>query len=219
MKFTKFAVAVLMVAVSSTYAAEPPQAAPHGAAPMAGMAHDMPGMQMDKAQMDAMHMSSPPNAAKAPAELQFLDTMSMHHKMAIEMAGLAATRADHAELKSMASKMIADQQQETAQMKAWREQWYPGKPEAMNMQMAGMPKSMNGMSMDKLAAAKGENFDLMFIDMMSEHHKGAINMGQAAEPKLQHAQVKAFAKKIVAAQKEELALMKGWRKSWSEAKQ
>jgi uncharacterized protein (DUF305 family) len=47
-------------------------------------------------------------------------------------------------------------------------------PEAMNMKMPGMPESMKGISMEKLAAAKGEEFDLMFIDMMSQHHMGAI---------------------------------------------
>jgi uncharacterized protein (DUF305 family) len=218
MKLPKFALAALTVIVSSAYAAALPQAATQDAAPMAGMSHDMRGMQMNKADMDSMHMGSSPDATKAPTDLQFLDTMSMHHKMAVNMAGLAESRTAHAELKAMAKKMMDDQQKEITQMKGWREQWYAGKPEAMNMQMPGMSKSMMGMSMNKLAAAKGEEFDRMFIDMMSQHHEGAIKMSQAAQPKLQHAEIKALAKKIVTAQKEELAQMKAWKKSWGPAK-
>lgn len=219
MKMSQFALAVLMLAASTAHAAHEPQTAPQGSTQVPGMTHDMSNMQsMDKSDMHSMHMASSPNAAKAPAELQFLDTMPMHHKMAIDMANLVDSRAAHAELKALAKKMIEKQQKETAELKGWREQWYAGKPEAMNMKMSGMPESMRGMSMDKLAAAKGEKFDLMFIGMMSQHHMGAIKMAQAAQPKLQHAEVKEFAKKLEASQKEELSQMKDWKKSWGAAK-
>lgn len=214
MKSSNFAVLAFVMCVSSALTASAYQA-PQETAPMPGMSHDASSMsQMKSSNMDSMHMSNSANAAKAPADLQFIDTMAMHHKMAIDMASLAGSRAAHAELKTMASKMIEDQQKETAQLKGWREQWYPSKPEAMNMNMPGMPESMKGMSMDKLAAAKGEEFDRMFIDMMSRHHAGAIKMSETAAPKLQHAELKTFAKNLIAAQKEELAQMKGWKKSW-----
>lgn len=219
MKISQSTLAVLVFAVSTAQAALGPQAAPQGSTQMPDMSHDMPNIQnMDKSDMHSMHMSSSPNAAKAPTELQFLDTMPMHHKMAIDMANLVESRAAHAELKALAKKMIDGQQKETAELKGWREQWYAGKPEAMNMKMPGMRESMKGMSMDKLAAAKGEEFDLMFIDMMSQHHMGAIKMAQAAQPKLRQAEVKDFAKKLVAGQKEELAEMKDWKRSWAHAK-
>lgn len=219
MKSPNIAVIVLLVGFSSAQLALARQAAPQQTTPMPGMAHGSAGMhEMKGSDMDSMHMSSSPNAAKAPVDLQFIDTMTMHHKMAMDMASLAGTRAAHGELKTMATKMIEDQQKETAQLKGWREQWYAGKPEAMNMKMPGMPESMKGMSMEKLAAAKGEEFDRMFIDMMSQHHAGAIKMSESAEPKLQHPEIKAFAKKLAASQKEELAQMKDWKKSWGNAK-
>lgn len=220
MKMSHTALAVLVLAVSTAHAAPEPQTSSKGAASMPAMAHDMSSMQsMDKSDMHSMHMASSPNAAKAPVELQFLDTMPMHHKMAMDMANLVESRSSHAELKAMAKKMIEEQQKETAQLKGWREQWYSGKPEAMNMMMPGMSESMKGMSMDKLSAAKGDEFDRMFIDMMSQHHMGAIKMAKTAEPKLQHAELKDFAKKLQAGQKEELAQMKTWKKSWNLAKQ
>ena len=219
MKMSQSVLAVIVLAVSAAHAAPEQQMAPQSSTQMPGMSHDMSNMKsMDKSDMHSMRMSSSPNAAKATTELQFLDTMSMHHTMAIDMANLAESRAAHADLKTLAKKMIEDQQKETAELKGWREQWYAGKPEAMNMKMPGMPESMKGMSMDKLAAAKGEEFDRMFIDMMSQHHMGAIRMAQAAQPKIQHAEVKDFANQLVVGQKEELAQMKDWQKSWGSTK-
>ncbi len=45
-------------------------------------------------------MSSSPNAANAPFDLQFIDTMSAHHQGAIDLAQTAESKAQKAELKS-----------------------------------------------------------------------------------------------------------------------
>lgn len=202
MKISKIALASFAFVAVSASAMPQHQSGSHGAA-----GHDMANMQ-------SMHKSSP-NAAKAPYEQQFLDTMAMHHQMAMHMASLVESRSANQELKDMAKKMMAEQEKEIAQLKGWKEQWYAGKPEAMNMKMPGMPESMKGMSGDKLMSAKGEQFDRMFVDMMSQHHKGAIKMAQTAAPKLQHAEVKEFANKLVEMQKKEVAHMAEMKKSWA----
>lgn len=154
------------------------------------------------------------DASKAPYDLQFLDTMGMHHQSAVEMAKLAEDRSEHAELKAMSKKIISDQQGEISQMKSWREQWYPGKSQAMNMEMPGMMDSMKGMSMPKLAASKGKEFDSMFLDMMIKHHSGAVKMAKSAEAKAQHQEIKDLSKKMVSAQQDEIAQMKKWKVQW-----
>ena len=205
MKISKIALATFaFIAVSAS-------AMPQHQSGAAG--HDMAKMHS----MDSMHKSSP-NAVKAPYEQQFLDTMAMHHQMAMHMASLVDSRTDSQHLKDMAKKMMAEQEKEIAQLKGWKEQWYAGKPEAINMKMPGMPESMKGMSSEKLTSAKGEQFDRLFVDMMSQHHKGAIKMAQTAAPKLQYAEVKQFANKVVEMQKKELAHMAEMKKSWAAPK-
>ena len=201
MKISKIALATFAVISMSANAAPQHQSSSHG-----GASHGMANMQ-------SMHKSSP-NADNAPYEQQFLDTMAMHHQMAMNMASLVESRAANRELKDMAKKMIAEQQKEIAQLKGWKEQWYAGKPEAMNMKMSGMPESMKGMSRDKLSSLKGEKFDRMFVNMMSQHHKGAIKMAQTAAPKLEHAEVKEFATKLIVMQTTEVAHMAEMKKSW-----
>ncbi|MEJ7698890.1 MAG: DUF305 domain-containing protein [Pyrinomonadaceae bacterium] len=126
-------------------------------------------------------MKSSPNAASAPYDLQFLDTMTHHHQGALDMAKMAVEKTQNAELKAFAQKIIADQNKEIAQMKDWREKWFAGKPQAMNMEMPGMGdgmKMMMGDGMKKMEAASGKEFDLMFLNMMTPHHAGRSHDGE-----------------------------------------
>lgn len=161
-----------------------------------------------------MMMASSPNAASAPYDLQFLDTMMEHHQAAVDMAKPAETKAQHPELKTLAHSIIDDQQKEIAQMKSWRDEWYAGKPKAMNMEMSGMMDSMKGMDMGKLNAATGNDFDLMFINMMTPHHEGAVTMAKEALTKAEHPQIKKLAQQIVDSQSREIARMNGWKTAW-----
>jgi uncharacterized protein (DUF305 family) len=157
---------------------------------------------------------SSPDAASAPFDLQFLDTMIEHHQTAVEMAAPIAAKPDNAELREFAAKIVADQTREIAQMKDWREQWFAEKPAALNMEMPGMLDSMRGMNIKKLKAGGGKQLDLRFLDMMTTHHQGAITMSKEALNKARHAEVKTLADQIIAAQKAEIEKMRQWKTDW-----
>ncbi len=163
-------------------------------------------------------MKSSPNAANAPYDLQFLDTMSAHHQSAVDMAKMVDGKTDNAELKKFAAGIIADQNKEIAQMKDWREKWYAGKPAAKNMEMSGMMDSMKmmmGGEMKKMEDAKGKDFDLHFLDMMSPHHAGAVVMAKEALTKAEHPEIKTLANQIIKAQEAEIKMMADWKAKWS----
>ena len=87
------------------------------------------------------------------------------------------------------------------------------KPEA-----AGQPRQPNGMrhnmgySMD-LGPANLE-YDLRFIDAMILHHEGAVIMAKDLVQKTKRPELQKLAKEIIAAQYQEVAQMKKWRKAW-----
>ncbi|MGI8469962.1 MAG: DUF305 domain-containing protein, partial [Pyrinomonadaceae bacterium] len=184
-------------------------------------ANSMPSnMQMNgNSNMSEMSdMKSSPNAAAQPFDLQFVDTMSMHHKSAVDMAKIAVQKASRPELKAFAQKIIDDQTREIAQMKDWREKWFAGKPAAMNMEMSGMMDSMKMMmegGMKKMEAAKGKDFDLHFLDMMTPHHAGAVTMSKEALTKAEHPEIKTLANQIIKSQEAEIAQMNAWKTAWS----
>lgn len=78
--------------------------------------------------------------------------------------------------------------------------------------MGGMGGMDHSMSMD-LGPADA-NYDLRFIDGMSVHHQGAVNMAQDVLKQSKRPEMKKLATNIIAAQKREINQMKEWRKTW-----
>lgn len=169
---------------------------------------------MNHDQMNHSEMKSSPSAANAPYDLQFLDTMIAHHQGAVDMAKMVETKAQHAELKTLAKNIIVSQEKEIGEMKAWREKWFAGVAPAMNMEMAGMNDSMKDMDMTKLGSLTGNAFDLEFIGQMIPHHEGAVIMAKEARQKSQRAEIKNMANSIIRDQEAEIKQMKDWQAAW-----
>ena len=154
-----------------------------------------------------------------PYDLRFIEAMVAHHEGAIEMARPAQTQALHPELKEFALKVIADQSREVEQMKAWRMQWYPGRPGPTDIySMPGMTRTMmdiSPMHMDKLSGAA---FDNMFVQMMIPHHEGAVTLAKDALVRAEHPETRALAQQIIDAQQAEIAMMNRWIEEWGAAK-
>ena len=182
---------------------------------------------IDHSAMDHSKMTSSENVDSAPYELQFIDTMTIHHQGAVDMAELAETRAERAELKQLAKAIISDQAAEIAKMKSWRDRFFPGAAMAVNMEMPGMAEGMSGMDMKKLESLKGNDFDLEFIRQMIPHHEGAVLMAKdsiarsAEGKKAANAETaklavdfRAFAEGIIAEQDAEITQMQSWQEAW-----
>jgi uncharacterized protein (DUF305 family) len=169
---------------------------------------------MNHSKTDHSKMESSPGAAEQPYDLQFIDTMIVHHQGAVDMALLVKTRSRRAELTAHAASIINDQTKEIAQMKKWREERFAGKPAAVNMNLAGMQDGMKGMDMAKLDSQKNREFDLEFIKQMISHHEGAVVMAKEALQKSENAEIKILAESIINSQDAEIKKMRDWRSSW-----
>lgn len=180
-----------------------------------GMNHNGAGPQNSSpGAMDHSAMTSTPNASDAPYDLQYIDTMTAHHRGAIGMAKMAEAKAQHPELKELAKAIVAAQERENGEMRAWREKWFAGRPPAVNMEMSGMSGSMKGMDMKELAKLNGSEFDLEFIRQMIPHHEGAISMAREALQKSQRAEIKSAAAAVIRDQEAEIKRMRGWEAAW-----
>lgn len=180
---------------------------------MNGMNHNSMPMNSNMP-MNHSEMKSDANAASAPYDLQFIDTMTAHHQGAIEMAKMVDGRTENPDVKKFAAQIIKDQEKEIAEMKEWREKWFKDKPAAKNMEMPGMMDSMK-MDMSKLSNAKGKEFDLMFLEMMTPHHQGAVSMAKEALAKSEKPEIKTLAGNIIKAQEAEIKMMSEWKEKWS----
>ena len=76
----------------------------------------------------------------------------------------------------------------------------------------------HGMGMDdmvnELSDKSGDEFDKSFIDLMIEHHQGAIDMANLAKQNAKHQEIKDLAGDIIKAQTDEIGMMQQWQKTW-----
>jgi uncharacterized protein (DUF305 family) len=121
--------------------------------------------------------------------------MIMHHAQAVEMTALIDDRTANENLRLLGSRISHSQADEMRYMERWLR--LRGEPISMPMpSMSSMPsmQHMPGMNMSKpqhqmlmpgmltqeqmdaLKAAKGAEFDRLFLNGMIQHHKGALMM-------------------------------------------
>jgi uncharacterized protein (DUF305 family) len=140
------------------------------------------------------------------ADVTFAQGMIPHHIQAVEMAKLAGDRAESQKVKDLAADIEAAQDPEIEQMTAWLEEWdQPMEMDGMDsMEMGGM---MSDDQMSALEDATGTEFDTMFLEMMIEHHEGAIVMAQDQVDNGKNAEAIALAEAIIEAQQAEIETM------------
>jgi uncharacterized protein (DUF305 family) len=66
---------------------------------------------------------------------------------------------------------------------------------------------MSGSEMQQLGQASGAAFDRLWVQMMTKHHQGAVEMAKSELSMGQNAEAKALAMNIVKAQTAEIATM------------
>jgi uncharacterized protein (DUF305 family) len=112
------------------------------------------------------------------ADVDFMSGMIHHHAQAIEMAKLAPTHGASRSIQTLAGRIINAQQDEIMLMQQWladRLQSVPD-PNAPGHHHHMMPGMLTDAQMQQLAKAHGKEFDRLFLELMIQHHEGAVNM-------------------------------------------
>ncbi|GGM41208.1 hypothetical protein GCM10012275_10270 [Longimycelium tulufanense] len=139
------------------------------------------------------------------ADAAFTQQMIPHHEQAVEMAKLVPDRSNNPELLDLAKRVEQAQQPEIEKMTAWLRDWGAEAPTAAGGHgdhgMAGM---MSDSQMTELWKATGTEFDRMWLRMMIEHHKGALEMARTDRERGTNAQAKELAKNIIDGQQAEI---------------
>ncbi|GAA2372247.1 DUF305 domain-containing protein [Streptomyces cuspidosporus] len=145
------------------------------------------------------------------ADVDFAQGMIPHHRQAVEMADLAATRASSAQVKKLAAGIKKAQDPEIRTMSGWLRAWGEDVPEPMpgmdHSEHDTMPGMMGSKEMDRLEKASGADFDTAFLKMMVEHHKGAVEMARAEKKSGAYGPAKTMADAIIKTQNEEITQM------------
>ena len=75
-----------------------------------------------------------------------------------------------------------------------------------------------GMTMDgmvsTLISLRGDEFDKAFIEMMIEHHQGAIDMANLIPSRTDRPELRKLGVDIISAQSSEIEMMQSWLRDW-----
>ncbi|GAA2607997.1 DUF305 domain-containing protein [Streptomyces axinellae] len=170
------------------------------------------------------------------ADVAFAKGMIPHHRQAVEMSDLAASRASSGEVKNLAKEIAKAQDPEITTMSGWLKSWDVKVPTAMpgtehdgmkdggmkdggmkggGMDHGGMdhgggremPGMMDRQQMDQLKSSSGKDFDTRFLTMMIDHHKGAVEMAEAERKQGVYGPAKKLADDVISTQNGEITQM------------
>ncbi|GAA3241871.1 DUF305 domain-containing protein [Nonomuraea helvata] len=147
-----------------------------------------------------------PTATANAADIKYVQDMIVHHRQALDMSLLAPSRADSAKLKSLAGRIKDAQGPEIQFMTTWLQEQQQTVPDH-HAAHAGMPGMATPEQMEALKAATGKDFDRMFLQLMINHHLGAIKMSEQVLTSGSHIRVEELATDVSVTQAAEIRRM------------
>ncbi|WP_222265062.1 DUF305 domain-containing protein [Modestobacter marinus] len=167
--------------------------------------------------------TAPPTADSVDAG--FARDMSRHHLQAVEMANLALDRSTDAEVRQLAFDISATQTNQVGRMQGWLTLW--GLPLTSGEVMGWMGDDMAGHDMTHMDGAdgavmpgmateaelatlrslSGTAFDVMFLQLMTRHHQGGLEMAEYGAEHAELAAVRGLSRSIAETQTAETTTM------------
>jgi uncharacterized protein (DUF305 family) len=144
------------------------------------------------------------------ADQSYIRHMTAHHAQGIELAQIGVERARDPHLQSLARLMMASQTGENGIFEAWWRSWFDlPMPECTAKERADMPGYLPSAQMQQARTTPPDQFDDLFIRLMTAHHAGAVRMADeewhgSGDPRL-----RVMAHAIRHEQQGEIALMHG----------
>lgn len=112
-------------------------------------------------------------------DVTFAQDMIPHHAQAVEMSDLLlAKEGVDPRVAALAEQIKQAQAPEIETMSGWLEDWGEDVPPTTGMEDMGMDGMMSSEDMAELEAAPGEEASRLFLEQMTEHHSGAIDMAE-----------------------------------------
>lgn len=167
-----------------------------------------------------------PSAASSPgavpaegsADVGFARDMSVHHQQAVEMAFIVRDRTDDEDVRRLAYDIVNTQANQRGMMLGWLESWdRPKSSDRPPMEWMGHPVTpsdgslMPGMATDtqleELRTAGGREAEVLFLELMTVHHRAGADMAQAAAGAAGTDEIRGLAAGMARAQESEISLM------------
>mgnify|MGYP001188951206 FL=1 len=156
------------------------------------------------------HIMIPKGAIYTVADVQFMQGMIAHHAQAIVMSRMAEAHGANPQVLKLSKKIDQSQVPEILIMQKWLRRYDQHAPDTASWHTMRMDGMLTHEQLKQLEAAKGVEFDRAFLQLMIQHHAGALKMVDdlfAAPRAGQEVDVNVFANDVVTAQTGEIGIM------------
>ena len=159
------------------------------------------------------------------ADVAFASDMIEHHAQAIQMANYSIGRQGiDPRIAELAEEIRVSQTEEIDTLAGYLEDWGEEVPETGFATgdshshdhdttvggHSGMPGMMSAEDMERLEAAKGDEFSRMWMQMMIEHHEGALTMVDEVQEEGDHTGIRELADGVENVQRTEIKDLERW---------
>jgi uncharacterized protein (DUF305 family) len=164
--------------------------------------------------MDHMNMGReiviPKGALFTKADVEFMQGMIAHHAQAIVMSRMAESHGANPQVLKLSNKIDQSQVPEIRIMQSWLQRNHQYVPDTSSWHHVMMSGMLTPEQLKQLDAAKGVEFDRAYLQMMIQHHAGALRMVDDLFNSAmagQEVDVNVFANDVVTAQTIEIGIM------------
>lgn len=164
--------------------------------------------------------SNSPTPTADSADAGFARDMAVHHQQAVEMSYIVRDRTKDVEVRRLAYDIAQTQANQRGMLLGWLDLWGLPKvsadPPMTWMGMGDMASGKDGALMPgmatntelkKLNSLSGKPAEVLFLQLMTDHHKGGIHMAEGCVEKCRVGVEKRLAQGMVDAQQSEIQLM------------
>ncbi|MFJ6484969.1 MULTISPECIES: DUF305 domain-containing protein [unclassified Streptomyces] len=165
----------------------------------------------------------------------FARDMAVHHQQAVEMSFIVRDRTQDEAVRTLAYDIANTQANQRGMLLGWLDLWglpkvVAGEPPMSWMGTSGghggsgghaghgggadaakpgalMPGMATKEELDQLGAASGRDAEVLFLQLMTDHHKGGVAMAEGCAQQCETPVERALAQGMVDAQRSELTLM------------
>ncbi|MFJ2782878.1 DUF305 domain-containing protein [Streptomyces sp. NPDC093249] len=166
---------------------------------------------------------APRTPVSLSADAGFARDMSVHHQQAVEMSFIVRDRTRNEEVRRLAYDIANTQANQRGMMLGWLDLWGLPKTESgtepmawMGMGASGdtgpldgalMPGMATDAQLDELRKADGREAEVLYLKLMTEHHRGGVHMAEGCVQKCSVDVERNLAQGMVDGQRSEMALM------------
>ncbi|MCT2591611.1 DUF305 domain-containing protein [Streptomyces sp. N2-109] len=157
---------------------------------------------------------------KESVDAGFARDMAVHHQQAVEMSFLVRDSTGDESVRRLAYDIINTQANQRGMLLARLDEWkLPKTSREPPMAWMGhemdhaahggfrMPGMATDAQLDELREAEGKEAEVLYLQLMSAHHHGGVDMAKAAAEQAEDRELASLAEGMVSSQRSEITLM------------